>query len=251
MRELSPYFLNRSTPEVNANFSTSAKAFDQDEPNFREYCRIIRKRWRLIVTLVICALALTGLVVFLIPPTYTATSTILIEPRAPQVLGITELETEASGEVAEQGDYYGTEYKILQSRSLAARVIRKLHLQNEPFLGARETKAMEIKFLAQKALSKGSITDEDQGAGTLGIGSDVIDAYLKHLRVQSDPGRVLSRSLLEHQTHFCPLASLMRTSKPISLAGQNFTRRLARVPSSTCIHNLPSCKRRSKNRKPH
>ena len=86
MQELSPYFINRTAPEVNSNFSTSAKVFAQDEPNFREYCRVISKRWRFIVTLVICTLALTSLVIFLMTPTYTAMSSVLIEPQAPQIL---------------------------------------------------------------------------------------------------------------------------------------------------------------------
>ena len=74
MQELSPYFINRTAPEVNSNFSTSAKVFAQDEPTFREYCRVITKRWRFIVTLVICTLALTSLVIFFMTPTYTAMS---------------------------------------------------------------------------------------------------------------------------------------------------------------------------------
>src|SRR5437868_4413171 len=115
MQELSPNFINRTAPEVTPDFSTSAKVFAQDEPTFREYWRIIAKRWRFIATLVTCALALTSLVIFFMTPTYTAMSSVLIEPQAPQVLDTRELETQESGEVAED-NYYSTQYKILESR---------------------------------------------------------------------------------------------------------------------------------------
>lgn len=185
MQELSPYFINRSNPKVDPNVSFSAMASGRDEPNFREYCRIVAKHRRFIITLVICTLAFTSLVVFLMRPTYTATSTVLIEPRAPEVLGNTESETEAS-QLADD-NYYNTEFKILQSRSLAAQVIRQLHLQNEPFLRTQE--ALGLTFPAKKAFSKAPIiTDEDPDAGTRGVSSAIIDAYLKHLTIHPDPG---------------------------------------------------------------
>lgn len=191
MQELSPYFISRTSPEVTRDFSTSDKIFAQDDPDIREYWRVIAKRRWFIVGLVICTLALTSLVVFLMTPTYTAMSTVLIEPQAPQVLDMRDLETQESGEVAED-NYYGTQYKILESRSLAARVIRELNLQNEPFLGARETEGSWVKFLAQKAFSENSkdpiVHDQDPNADTLGVSPRVIDAYLKHLTIRPEPG---------------------------------------------------------------
>lgn len=202
MQELSPYFINRIPPEVTPDFSTSAKAFTQDEPHFREYWRIITKRWRLIVTLVICSLVLTSVVVFLMTPTYTATSQVLIEPQ--QVLDMRALETQEPGDDAEN-NYYGTQYKILQSRSLAARVIRELNLQNEPFLRPKKPDALEESLVAQGALSKDpkdppvdskdrvdSVDQEaDPDAGTQGIRPRVIDAYLKRLTIRPEPGTSL------------------------------------------------------------
>jgi uncharacterized protein involved in exopolysaccharide biosynthesis len=164
MQELSPYLIDRTVPEV-INLSPSAMVFAQDQPNFREYWRVIAKRWRFIVTLVTCTLALTSLVVFFITPTYTAMSSILIEPQAPQVLDMTELETQELGDE----NYYGTQYKILQSRSLAARVIRELNLQNELFLPAGTTEALAAGSLAQKDSKDPIVHDENPAAGTLGI----------------------------------------------------------------------------------
>jgi succinoglycan biosynthesis transport protein ExoP len=186
MQELSPYFTNRYDTDVNPHFS-SVQAFAQDEPHFIEYWRAIAKRWRFIVTLVICTLALTRLVIFFMIPTYTATSSVLIEPQAPQVLDMREFETHDSGDEAEE-NYYGTQYKILQSRSLAARVIRKLNLQRAFFLSAGTPEALGSGYLDRRD-SRGFIGhDEDPVAGTLGVGSRVIDAYLKHLTIRPEPG---------------------------------------------------------------
>lgn len=185
MQELSPYFIDRSYDEVEPSFSSSAKAIADNGPTFREYCRILTKRWRLIVTVLVGALAMTSLVVFLMPATYTASSTVLIEPQAPQILGITQVESEAASDNADD-TFYGTEYKILQSRSLAARVIRELHLQNESFLRIGRKETLESKLPVQSGDSATATQDAD--AGTLGISYHVIDAYLKHLKIQSDPG---------------------------------------------------------------
>jgi capsular exopolysaccharide synthesis family protein len=186
MQELTPYVFESSYQQVEPNFFT-AKEIADNGPTFREYYAVITKRWLLIITVLICVIAVTGLIVFLMPATYTASSTLLIEPQAPQILGIRELETEASGDTADD-TFYGTEYKILQSRSLAARVIRELDLQNKSFLGAGK-RASQFKLPAQTRNFKDSaIATYEPDAGTLGINYNVIDAYLKRLKIQSDPG---------------------------------------------------------------
>jgi polysaccharide biosynthesis transport protein len=191
MQELSPYFINRTSSEVTPNFSTSATGFAQEEPSVREYWRIITKRWRFIASLVTCALALTGAVAFLMTPTYTARSSVLIEPQAPQLLDMKQLESQQSGESAEQ-TYYGTQYKILESRSLAARVIRELDLQKQAFLRPKHVRAPKVAYHAQMAGSKDLrdpvAQDQDPEAGTLGIQPGFIDEYLKDLTIRPEPG---------------------------------------------------------------
>jgi polysaccharide biosynthesis transport protein len=191
MRELSPYFINRNAPEVNTYFPASADAFRQGEPSFREYWHAIAKRWWLIVSLVVCTLAVAGLIVSFMTPSYTASSTVLIEPQAPQVLNMRDLETQETGELAAE-NYYGTEYKILESRSLAARVIRELNLQNEAFLHPKETKGVEAIVSVKKSFADSSkdpsALDDDSNSGTLGVDARVIDAYLKDLKIRPEPG---------------------------------------------------------------
>jgi uncharacterized protein involved in exopolysaccharide biosynthesis len=187
MQELNPHVVSGSYPEIEPYFSTSTKPIP-NAPTFREYCWILTKRWKLIVGVLVGALALAALVVSVMPATYTASSTVLIEPQAPQILGISELETEASSETTDD-TFYGTEYKILESRSLAARVIRELHLRNEAFLGAVQREMAGSNLPAKNGVPTDPAIDiQDPDASTLGINYYVIDAYLRHLKIQSDPG---------------------------------------------------------------
>jgi len=58
-------------------------------------------------------------------PIYQATSRIVIEKENPNVVSIQEvMAVDASG-----GDYYQSQYKIIQSRTVARDVIRRLHLE--------------------------------------------------------------------------------------------------------------------------
>ena len=67
-------------------------------------------------------------------PLYTATATIKIEPQNPRVTGVGELQPLGlSGEY----DYHKTQFALLQSRALAARVITELGLEaNKTFTDA-------------------------------------------------------------------------------------------------------------------
>lgn len=97
----------------------------------RVWC-IICRRWRIIAGFVASALIIAVIVLSLMTPLYTAKSTLLIEPEAPQVLDVKEL-MNASGD-SQEHDYYRTQFELLHSRDLAGRVISELGLmQNATF----------------------------------------------------------------------------------------------------------------------
>jgi len=68
----------------------------------------------------------TALVLVLMPPTYTAEVTLLIERKPPRVLDMHEASAEFL--VPDEYDFYKTQYELLKSRALAAQVIRELEL---------------------------------------------------------------------------------------------------------------------------
>jgi uncharacterized protein involved in exopolysaccharide biosynthesis len=68
----------------------------------------------------------TALVLVLMPPTYTAEVTLLIERKPPRVLDMHAASAELL--VPDEYDFYKTQYELLKSRALAAQVIRELEL---------------------------------------------------------------------------------------------------------------------------
>lgn len=72
---------------------------------------------------------MAALIVFSMPPVYTAKATLLIERQAPQALDVGEvLASQPVG--PDEYDFYRTQYEILKSRRLAARVIVEQSLEN-------------------------------------------------------------------------------------------------------------------------
>lgn len=136
------------------------------EPTFREYCRIVSKHWRLIVIPFVVAMVLAFVVLHRMTLLYTASSTILIEPRAPRILDIKQPGLEETDQ-SDTDEFYNTQYKILQSRSLAREVIAKLGLdENRLFASA---------------------------PGNQHAAEHSIDEYLAHLGITPEPGTHLVR----------------------------------------------------------
>ncbi len=127
----------------------------ESQTHMYDYLRTLHK-WRKIA--VVCFIIVVGTVTiasFVMTPVYRGTARILIEREAPKVLNMQELLPVD----ANSTEFYQTQYKILQSRSLALRVIRALDLSKNPAFnpvhaqsslvkekGARESALVE-KFL--------------------------------------------------------------------------------------------------------
>jgi capsular exopolysaccharide synthesis family protein len=95
----------------------------EEEPHFWDYWRVLsRRRWTVIscfLTILITATIWT----FTTRPVYTGTATLRIEKEEPRIVKFEEVVKADS-----QQDYYQTQYKLLQSRTLANRVIGLLQL---------------------------------------------------------------------------------------------------------------------------
>lgn len=97
--------------------------FDDETVDLREYWRIIHShKWSIIGIALLFVL-----VVFKQRPVYQATASLLIEPESTRIVQIEDVYA-VSGDDA----YYRTQVEILKSRALAARVIDKLSLADNP-----------------------------------------------------------------------------------------------------------------------
>src|ERR1700757_2376287 len=144
----SPYFITPTVVDASNGLSpVPTPPFVHSGPTLRDYWRVIAKRWPVIAIPIICALALAGLIVFSATTMYTAHSTILIERQTPQVLDIRQPGSE--DDESDQDNFYGTQYKILESRSLAAQVISKLGLATNPLLRSDERQDSQERSATQ------------------------------------------------------------------------------------------------------
>lgn len=96
----------------------------------REYLQLLRRRWRLIAGFALGAAFLMGIVCVLATPLYRATAVLHIQSQAPQV---TNLQGVVGGPNGWEGiEFFQDQVKILESRTLAASVIRELALGEDP-----------------------------------------------------------------------------------------------------------------------
>jgi capsular exopolysaccharide synthesis family protein len=97
--------------------------------DFLKYVRIaIKYRW-LIIGTTLAALVLAAVVTFLKTPIYRTTASIQIEREAMNVVEVGDLQP---NELRTGQDFYQTQYELLGSQSLAARVVSTLGLTDDP-----------------------------------------------------------------------------------------------------------------------
>jgi len=102
----------------------------QEHIDIRDYLQVILKRkWSAITSFAIIVITV-AIYSFTAIPIYEATARLIIEKENPNVVSIEEvMAVDSSGT-----DYYQTQYKIIESRTVAREVIRRLHLdESEEF----------------------------------------------------------------------------------------------------------------------
>jgi capsular exopolysaccharide synthesis family protein len=199
MTELSPYLIQRLRSRESAIDSSLRN--EEETSAFLEYWHAIRRHSVLIGSALAAAVLVSGIAVFTITPTFTATSVILIEPHPPQVLDIKELMADRPGD--DEHDFYKTQYALLMSRSLAAQVIHELALQDNPILKGSSRQSppgliggwwFDVRYWVQKLLSPAPpVTHDAEPSELYGISPPIVDAYLGQLRVDPEFGTRLAK----------------------------------------------------------
>ena len=128
MSELTPYTMRLTFPSERGETAVLVGPVVREEErlSLRDCWWIITNRPWLIAGFFCGTVLTTTLLLVLMPPTYTAEVMLLIERKPPRVLEMPE----ASAELFVPDDYgfYKTQYALLESRALAAQVIRELRL---------------------------------------------------------------------------------------------------------------------------
>jgi succinoglycan biosynthesis transport protein ExoP len=102
---------------------------EEEAASLRDYWIVIYKyRWTILAFLLPIAL-LAAISLWWMPKLYTATATLHIEDRSPNVMGVPEAFIPGKTNIPQ---YYQTQLNLLKSRSLAARVIQDMGLAHDP-----------------------------------------------------------------------------------------------------------------------
>jgi len=161
----------------------SATLIEEKEVHLRDYWRVIQKRRWTILAFFLIVFLTTAVATFTMRPIYRSTVTIQINKENPQIVDFKEIFAVNTMDM----DYYQTQYKILESRSLARRVIQSLKLDQHPeFLPQPETPFR--KWKAQFTQSLSSLFSSHERSSILSDGSHreslLITQFLKKLKVE-------------------------------------------------------------------
>ena len=104
--------------------------------HLRDYGRVLAERRTVVVTCLVLVVAFTALFSFLAVPQFKATTTIQIERKSPEAL--TFGGERVSSDYYDYQDFYQTQYKVLQSRSVLRLAAERLDLPNRPEFASRK-----------------------------------------------------------------------------------------------------------------
>jgi capsular exopolysaccharide synthesis family protein len=160
-----------------------------------------------VISTFLVSIIFTALWTFTTRPVYTGAVTLRIEKDEPRVLKFDEVLNQSDS----QQDYYQTQYKILQSRTLANRVIGLLQLDQHPeFADAEEGGSLIAK--AQAGLRAQLVRfiplpppPAVDGAEGLALESPLTAAYLGRLTIQ--PVRASRLVTVSFDSHYPDLAA--------------------------------------------
>jgi polysaccharide biosynthesis transport protein len=194
------YFIRRNgVPQTQApiEIEGSAVFFDDGRPlvDVWRYWRTMRKHLRLIIAVTLGVVILTAVKVMTQTPVYTAETTIMIQPQASDG-GSDALENLVSIEAAAENSdqYYKTQCAILESRGLAASVIRTLGLEHNSAFAGEDARPDTVAQLGSNLTGslqdliapsgKDAVVLPRSYADDRGVPSDLVHAYLDNLTVK-------------------------------------------------------------------
>ena len=183
--QITPYRL--LTDPVSDSLLQRGDPLGDEEALLRAYWRVVLKYRYSILGFLLVVVATTMIVVVTTRPRYTAVASIEIERHAPKMAPVQEVQQIDAGHF-DKYDYYQTQYQILESRSIAARVIKTLRLDTDDrFL--QETKGTWTAAIAERlrSLLPESVRSSDRKVAEMGVDSRLINRYLKMLVI--DPER--------------------------------------------------------------
>lgn len=165
----------------------------EQQIDLRSYLRVISKRRWTILTFFIIVVLSVAIHTFTATPIYQATSRIVIEKENQNVVSIQEvLSVDSTGQ-----DYYQTQYKIIESRSVAREVIKRLALDQNPEFSPEPEKGLlsdvkawyretllSVKEWAKNLFVTGQPTKERDVEEDQNLDSGLVSAFQARVKVE-------------------------------------------------------------------
>ena len=152
MKDISPWH-NRHPAGIEAVEAEHVHSADAHEVDLKDYFNVLIKHRRLLILGFLVVFVIGAYFSFTATPLYRASSILKIEPQNPSVTGVGEMLhlSEAGGPY----DYYQTQFRLLQSNTLAAKVITEMKLKsNKTFTSAQVTHSNPVNRVKSWILGK-------------------------------------------------------------------------------------------------
>jgi uncharacterized protein involved in exopolysaccharide biosynthesis len=143
---------------------------DEEELHIRDYLQIVLRRKWIVITFLVAVITTVTIGTFMMKPSYKATATLKIDKDNSQVILFKE--SYAIEEVDEK--YYQTQYKMLKSKNLAKRVIRKMKLASNPEFSNNNRSG-------QAAAEKSSFLKQNKFLDEKNFDSSLVNKLISHL----------------------------------------------------------------------
>lgn len=162
---------------------------EEQDTHLRDYWRIILKHRWIVLTFFVIIATTVAIYTFTVTPIYRASATIKIDREPPQILF---KEIGASANSPDTQEYMGTHHKLLQSRSLAKRVIDVLRASDhsyrsgQPGIGVSEMMGHFLSRLANPAKPRTSEPPHEAEPNVAAQQADFgsVDAILPMLAIE-------------------------------------------------------------------
>jgi polysaccharide biosynthesis transport protein len=229
MRQIEPYHAPYGEPDVYRRPLPPYPSGDSqlrrdplETSQLHEYLMILRQRWKLIAGFTVAGLVMMGFVSLMSRPLYTAEAVLHIENRPPTVTNFQQVGY--SPTYSEGIEYFQDQVKFLESRSLAAGVIKELGLdKDERFLDRRafnifrflvKIPSKTIGFFTWLVTPSQSEIAEDEAAKAYDVDPGLIGKYQANLVVTpvansrmiqvdfTSPSRELARQVADAHASF-------------------------------------------------
>lgn len=164
---------------------------EKSEVDLRDYWKVIRKRRWTIIAFFLIVVMTTTVATYTMKPIYRGTTSVQINKENPQIVDFKEIFAVNTMDM----DYYQTQYKILESRTLARRVVQSMNLGEHPeFLPKpgtpfekwrSETLDSLASIFSFLSFSENSNPSKDfPGSAETGKESGLINRFLGRLKIE-------------------------------------------------------------------